>query len=163
TSGISDQVAYAVNYQNTGIGIHPSEPNYIWAEAGDNLGVLNNNDPYHRAPVPPAVSPAYCSPDSVRHTTQPLITFLTRARRSWRSYQEDANVDLSTNIPLPRSSWTVPLFRFSSGSKNNPTGNPAQLAAALPNYPVSGRNTYNYSTQFDYAPKHNPMVFFTDT
>src|SRR5262249_4363098 len=37
------------------------------------------------------------------------------------------------------------------------------LAAALPNYPVSGRNFYNYATQFDYAPKHNPMVYFTDT
>src|SRR5215813_3843999 len=34
------QTSYASNYQNTGTGIHPSEPNYIWAEAGSNLGVL---------------------------------------------------------------------------------------------------------------------------
>src|SRR5882762_849963 len=39
TSGISGDVAYATNYQNAGVGIHPSEPNYIWAEAGDNFGV----------------------------------------------------------------------------------------------------------------------------
>src|SRR5690349_16367308 len=30
TSGISDQVAYATNYINAGVGVHPSEPNYIW-------------------------------------------------------------------------------------------------------------------------------------
>src|SRR5262245_29613239 len=27
TSGISEQVAYAANYVNAGIGVHPSEPN----------------------------------------------------------------------------------------------------------------------------------------
>ena len=53
TSAISDQVAYANAYHNvlataTGANphIHPSEPNYIWAEAGTNFGVLNDNDPY---------------------------------------------------------------------------------------------------------------------
>src|SRR5262252_7294306 len=40
------QTSYTTNYQNTGTGIHPSEPNYIWAEAGSNLGVANDNDPY---------------------------------------------------------------------------------------------------------------------
>src|SRR5580765_3088367 len=29
TSGISNQVSYATNYINSGVGIHPSEPNYI--------------------------------------------------------------------------------------------------------------------------------------
>src|SRR5215831_5663160 len=49
---ISEEVAYATNYHSvlaTSDGnnphIHPSEPNYIWAEAGDNFGVLNDNDP----------------------------------------------------------------------------------------------------------------------
>ena len=26
--------------------IHPSEPNYIWQEAGSNFGIFNDNDPY---------------------------------------------------------------------------------------------------------------------
>src|SRR5262249_14910629 len=39
TSGISDQVAFANAYINSGVGVHPSEPNYIWAEAGTNFGV----------------------------------------------------------------------------------------------------------------------------
>src|SRR3954468_18779727 len=50
---ISDQVSYATAYHNvlaTPSGnnphIHPSKPNYIWAEGGSNFGVLNDNDPY---------------------------------------------------------------------------------------------------------------------
>jgi hypothetical protein len=52
-ANISRQVAYATNYHNvlaTASGnnphIHPSEPNYIWAEAGTNFGVLNDADPF---------------------------------------------------------------------------------------------------------------------
>ena len=44
----------------------------------------------------------------------------------------------------PRNQWTVPLTSFS--------GNFA-----------SGVNQYNGSTQFNYAAKHNPQVFFTDS
>src|SRR5712675_2301133 len=53
TINISEQTAYATNYHNvlaTPSGnnphIHPSEPNYLWAEAGTNFGVLNDNDPF---------------------------------------------------------------------------------------------------------------------
>src|SRR6516162_6431375 len=28
------QTSYATNYLNAGVGIHPSEPNYVWQEAG---------------------------------------------------------------------------------------------------------------------------------
>ncbi|MGH9408579.1 MAG: alkaline phosphatase family protein, partial [Vicinamibacterales bacterium] len=45
TSGISDQVSYATNYINAAAGDHPSEPNYIWAEAGTNFGIANDDDP----------------------------------------------------------------------------------------------------------------------
>src|SRR5258708_2164651 len=33
------QVSFCTKYYNTGAGCHPSEPNYIWEEAGSNLGV----------------------------------------------------------------------------------------------------------------------------
>ena len=135
TSGISDQVAYATNYINAGVGIHPSEPNYIWAEAGQNFGVFNDDTPFH----------ADCTPDTVQTTDQHLTAFLTKAHRSWTSYQEDTDVDLTTNAPLPPSAWTVPLFNLSGA------------------FTAGGLNAYNYSTQFNYAAKHNPMVFFTDT
>jgi hypothetical protein len=61
------------------------------------------------------------------------------------SAQEDTDVDLATNLPLPPASWTVPLFNLSGAFTNG------------------GFNSYNYSTQYNYAAKHNPMVFFTDT
>src|SRR3974390_2648361 len=99
TAGISDQVAFANAYINAAVGDHPSEPNYIWAEAGTNFGVNNDDNPYH----------ADCSPDTVQFTNQHLSAFLTTARKSWKSYQEDTDVD-ATNTPMPVSSWTVPLF-----------------------------------------------------
>jgi hypothetical protein len=133
TSGISDQVAYANAYINAAVGDHPSEPNYIWAEAGTNFGVNNDDNPYH----------ADCTPDTVQTTDQHLSAFLTAARKSWRSYHEDTDVD-TTNTPLPVSSWTVPLFSTSGVY-------------------APGVNAYNYSNQFNYAAKHNPMVYFTDT
>jgi len=134
SSGISDQVSYANGYINSGVGVHPSEPNYIWAEAGSNLGVFNDDAPYH----------ADCSADTVQTTDQHLSAFLMKAKRSWKSYQEDTDVD-ATNTPLPKASWTVPLANL-SGLFTSP-----------------GLNAYNYSTQLNYAAKHNPMVFFTDT
>ena len=133
TSGISSQVSYATNYLNSGVGVHPSEPNYIWAEAGDNLGVFNDDQPYH----------ADCTADTVQTTTQHLSAFLQHAHRTWRSYQEDANVT-AANVPLTRNMWRVPIFN----SSGNWTG---------------GINEYHYTTQFNYAAKHNPMAFFTDT
>ena len=53
TVNIGDEVSYAAAYHNvlpTPSGnnphIHPSEPNYIWAEAGTNFGIANDADPY---------------------------------------------------------------------------------------------------------------------
>jgi phosphatidylinositol-3-phosphatase len=136
TSGISSQVAYANGYINAAVGDHPSEPNYMWAEAGTNFGVANDDDPYH----------ADCSPDTVQSTTHHLSGYLAIAGKSWKSYQEDTDVDLTSNTPLPMSSWTVPLVSH-SGTFTAPPG----------------VNAYNYSNQYNYAAKHDPMVFFTDT
>lgn len=132
TSGVSDQVAFANAYINAAQGDHPSEPNYIWAEAGTNFGVNNDDDPYKKD----------CTPDTVQSTNQHLSAFLNVARKSWKSYQEDTDVDAS-NMPLPTSQWTVPLFSASGHS--------------------TGSNAYNYTNQFNYAAKHNPMVYFADT
>lgn len=66
TSGISGEVGYATNYQNAGLGVHPSEPNYVWAEAGQALNSLGTDaDPYH----------ADCSPATVATTDQHLLPF----------------------------------------------------------------------------------------
>jgi hypothetical protein len=134
TSGISGQVAYANMYINAAPGIHPSEPNYIWAEAGTNFGVFNDDDPYH----------SDCSVDTLQSTDQHLTAFLMKDKKTWKSYQEDVNVDLTSNVPLAGSLWTVPLSSHSGKF-------------------TSGLNEYNFSVQYNYAAKHNPMVFFADT
>jgi len=68
------KASYALNYQGVP-GLHPSEPNYIWLEAGDNLGITNDKDP----------------DDNHRSTTDHLVSQLTRAGLDWRSYQENTN------------------------------------------------------------------------
>lgn len=138
---ISEQVSYATNYHNvlaTPSGnnphVHPSEPNYIWAEAGDNFGIFNDADPF---------------PSNEQNTTAHLVAYLTRVGKTWKSYQED--VDLVpdgtghfSNFPLPQDQWTVPLKSFNGVFS-------------------AGLNQFNGSNQYNYAAKHNPMVFFTDS
>jgi phosphatidylinositol-3-phosphatase len=138
---ISDQVSYATAYHNvlaTPSGnnphIHPSEPNYLWAEGGTNFGVLNDNDPY--------------TGGTNQDTSAHLSTLLTQAGKTWKSYQEDIDLASSneqlTNTPLPEDQWTVLLTSFSGVFG-------------------SGLNAFNGSNQYNYAAKHNPMVFFTDS
>ena len=138
---ISDQVSYATAYHNvlaTPSGnnphIHPSEPNYLWAEGGTNFGVLNDNDPY--------------TGGTNQNTSAHLSALLARAGKTWKSYQEDIDLASSngqlTNTPLPEDQWTVPLTSFSGVFG-------------------SGLNAFNGSNQYNYAAKHNPQVFFSDT
>ncbi|MBO0727169.1 MAG: hypothetical protein J2P52_16305, partial [Blastocatellia bacterium] len=49
------------------------------------------------------------------------------------------------NVPLPQELWTVPLASFSGV------------------FAPGSLNAYNFANQYNYAAKHNPMVFFTDT
>jgi phosphatidylinositol-3-phosphatase len=136
TSGISDQVAYANNYQAAMFGLHPSEPNYVWAEAGQAFKSLGtDDDPFH----------ADCTDDTNIHSDQHLTAFLNKRHKSWRSYQEDANVDLTANVALPMTSWINPIFSHSG------------------NFTLPAINAYNYTTQYNYAAKHNPQIFFNDT
>jgi hypothetical protein len=139
------QVSYATNYQNVSVGLHPSEPNYVWQEAGV-AGPLNDADPY---------------PNNI--VKAPNLSALLAAKGlSWRSYQEDtdlkntngnningdhgAGVSPVTPVTdaLPTSQYEVPLTSFSGTS---------------PTY----TNEYNGSHQYNYAAKHNPQVFFTAT
>ena len=85
--------AHAEQYY-TPPGNHPSEPNYIWLEAGDNLGITNDDDP------------------SKNHqsTNEHLVAKLQAAGISWRSYQED--MPDPTKCPLVSSG----LY----GAKHNP-------------------------------------------
>lgn len=142
------QVSWAPNYYNvlynTGASIHPSEPNYIWQEAGSNFGVNNDADPYKNATGPNVFS-------------SPNLSGLLQAKGiSWKSYQEDINLTPTsgtvnnpgtnslTSTVAPQNQWTVPLLRFSGTS-------------------AGYTNPYNGSNQYDFQPKHDGQLFFTST
>ena len=154
TVNISSQTAYASAYHNvlaTPSGanpdIHPSEPNYIWAEAGSNLHILNDNDPYSHGGT--ALQPTNLVPTANNQSTiNHLSSYLTRSGQAWKSYQEDADLTVTggqlNNTPRAPGQFTVPSTSFS--------GNFA-----------SGTNAFNGSTQYNYAVKHNPQALFNDT
>ena len=80
--------AHAEAYYNPA-GNHPSLPNYLWLEAGDNLGVTDDLNPssHHQA------------------TTSHLVTQLSAAGISWRSYQEGIS---GTTCPLTATGLYAP-------------------------------------------------------
>lgn len=66
------QASYCEQYYNPP-GLHPSEPNYLWLEAGTNFSIFDNSDP------------------AINHqnTTNHLVAQLRLAGISWKTYQED--------------------------------------------------------------------------
>ena len=137
-------VSYASNYQNVFDGtqqVHPSEPNYVWQEAGVH-GPLNDAQPY---------------PNNI--VNAPNLSALLQAKygtSGWKSYQEDINLTPTTgsvNQPgansltgavAPQNQWTVPYNNFSGTSS-------------------SYVNPYNGSNQYNFAAKHDGQLFFTAT
>jgi phosphatidylinositol-3-phosphatase len=70
------QVSYATKYYSVAQGEHPSEPNYVWSEAGTEFGVHTDNDPK-------------TSSGNLFTTPNHLSRQLTDAGIPWKSYQED--------------------------------------------------------------------------
>jgi len=117
-SSLMSQYAYATNYITT---VHPSEPNYIWLEAGSNntgdITFTTDDDP---------------SATNSTNTTQHIATQLVAAGLTWRSYQEG----------LDASTGACPIFSASGrpeyyAVKHNPfpffqdvSGNPPSAANA---------------------------------
>lgn len=154
-------VSYCTAYHNvlatpsgSNPSIHPSEPNYIWQEAGSNLGVANDNDPYGSGGSVAAISSYLANNPSV--SGQNLCSLLQTAGFTWKTYQEgidlqttsDTNVNLGgtpTNTVIAASSWTVPLASFSISDASSYT------------------NPYNGSHYLGFACKHCGPLFFTAT
>jgi hypothetical protein len=157
----SDEASYATAYHNAlatpsgkNPSIHPSEPNYIWQEAGSNLGIFNDNDPYSAVdPSVPAIQVYLAANPTV--TGEHLTGLMESVGLTWKAYQEDidllntdgGNANLGgapTSNVAPRSLWTVPLASFSGTS---------------PNY----TNEFNGSDEYSFACKHDGTLFFADT
>ena len=98
------QGAHAENYVNVP-GLHPSEPNYIWLEAGNNFGITDDGLP------------------STNHlsTTAHLVNQLEQAGISWKAYAEGIS---GTSCPVTNSGKYAPKhvpFVFFDDVRTNAT------------------------------------------
>ena len=66
------QASYASQYFNPP-GLHPSEPNYLWLEAGTSFGITSDGTPAK----------------DHQSTTDHLVTYLNNAGITWKAYQEN--------------------------------------------------------------------------
>ncbi len=135
-NALLSSAAHAENYK-TPPGLHPSEPNYIWLEAGDNLGVLDSKDPgaHHFA------------------TTEHLVSQLDAVGYTWKNYVE--NIDGLT-CPLVSSGLFAARhapFLFFDDVTNNNSATSANCIAHVRPYPelaedlAAGRiANYNFIT-----------------
>ena len=104
-----------------GISVHPSEPNYVWAEAGVH-GPLDDKIPY---------------PNNIVNSPN-LSAELAAKGGTWRSYQEDTDLAVVggqvTSTVVPTSQYTVPLTNLSG------------VSALYTNH-YNGSNQYNYAAK----------------
>lgn len=117
-NSLLSSAAHAENYK-TPTGLHPSKPNYIWLEAGDNLGVRDSFDP------------------GVRHfaTTEHLVTLLDAVGYTWKNYAE--NID-GLSCPLVSSGLWAPRhapFLYFDDVTNNNSATSANCIAHVRPYP----------------------------
>jgi hypothetical protein len=136
-------------------GLHPSEPNYLWLEAGTNFGILDDNNP------------------SANHqnTTNHLAAQLRRAGILWKTYQEDiaGNVVPLTAINgyTPRHN---PFVYFDDMTGTNDPNDAYGLAHIRPYSELAGDLTNNSIARYNFitpnlcndghdtcAPQNNPV------
>jgi phospholipase C len=94
--------AYAKEYYNPPMN-HPSLPNYLWIHAGDNLGIIDDNEPeFHSL-----------------STTDHLADYLEKANITWKAYEESID---GTTCPMSETPLTAPKhepFVYFSDVTNN--------------------------------------------
>jgi hypothetical protein len=114
---------------------HPSEPNYLWLEAGTNFGILDNN--------PPAINH--------QNTGAHLTTQLWTADISWKAYQED--IDGNT-VPLVDTNAYVarhdPFMFFDDITGTNNPLYPYGLAHIRPYTELAGDLTNNTVARYNF-------------
>ena len=106
------QTAYATHYYSAAINHeHPSEPNYVWVEAGTDFGVRTDNDPS-------------ASAHNVFTNVMHLSGQLTAAGIPWRNYEEDVQYSSSEEASVSGSGYPTNPFNGTSeinyAVKHNP-------------------------------------------
>lgn len=158
TPGQSNAVytAYATKYYNAGNGVHPSEPNYVWAEAGTDFGSHTDNDP--------------TSGNGNIFSAPHLTGQLNAAGIAWKNYQEDVQLSSKPTVSASGTSSTVinPYYhtgQWGYAAKHNPmaffTDTPAQNVYALTNLATDLANNsvgrYNWITPNLYNDQHSAL------
>ena len=157
-------VSYATNYTNSGTGVHPSEPNYIWSEAGTNY------NPATGATITSDSDPTAANKNIF--TTPHLTGLMNAAGITWKSYQEDyqisgkgatvsANGTLAGGAKNPYNGSTLysyaakhdPMAFFSDTATEN-LAPISQLATDLTNNTVG---QYNWITPNLYNDMHTAL------
>jgi hypothetical protein len=151
------QVSFATKYYNSGVGVHPSEPNYVWAEGGSNFGDAADNDP----------SAASANVFTNNHLTRQLKT----AGIAWKNYQEDVQLSASpTNSASGTSATTInPYYgtgQYNYGVKHNPmafyadtqTQNVFAFTNFLKDLTNNAVGRYNWITPNQYNDMHSALA-----
>jgi hypothetical protein len=149
------QVSYATHYYNAGVGVHGSEPNYIWAEAGSDFGVHTSSDPS-------------ASADNI-FTVPHLTAELNAAAIPWRNFQEDVQYSSSAIISASGSGAAVNPYNGSTdylyAVKHNPTAffsdtetqNVYPLTVFLNQLTNNQVGRYNWITPDEYNEMHTAL------
>ena len=110
------QASYAQQYYNPSR-VHPSEPNYLWLEAGTSFGITRDGTPQR----------------DHQSTTDHLVTYLDSAGITWKAYQEGIS---GTVCPLERSGLYAPkhnpMVFFDDVTGNNNPDSPYCIAHERP-------------------------------
>jgi phospholipase C len=126
--------SYATQYYNPP-GIHPSEPNYLWLEAGTGFGITDDNDPA----------------TNHQSTTSHLVTVLNNAGISWKSYQEDINGTVcpltSTGLYRPKHN---PMVFFDDVTDTNNSNSAYCIAHNRPYTELAGDLTNNTVARYNF-------------
>ena len=150
------QVSYATAYFNAGTGVHPSEPNYVWTEAGSDFGVHTDADP----------DPANNNVYDVPHLTRQL----NAVGIPWKNYQEDVQFAASA---IHSASGTSPTFinpyygtgQFNYAVKHNPMAffpdsqlqNVYPLAQVFDDLNNNAVGRYNWITPNQFNDSHSTL------
>ena len=150
-------VSYATKYYNAGTGVHPSEPNYVWAEAGTDFGVHIDSDP--------------SSANGNIYPAPLLVAQMNAAGISWTNYQEDVQLTSGPGVSASGTSATVvnPYYhtkQYGYAAKHNPmvffSDTATQNVHALTNLTADLANNtvarYNWITPNLYNDQHTGLT-----
>jgi hypothetical protein len=133
-NGLLSTGAHAEQYYNPPNN-HPSEPNYLWLEAGTNFGIADDNPPSTNAQT----------------TTAHLVNQIEAAGLTWKTYQEDIS---GTTCPLTSVNKYAPKHNpfvfFTDVTNNNSTTAARCLAHVRPYTELAGDLTANHVANYNF-------------